>query len=54
MRGGNVVVADRFYASSKTCSNAACGHKLDALPLSARKWTCPSCGSSTTETQMPQ
>lgn len=42
MRGGQVVVADRFYASSKTCS--ACGHKLDDLPLSVREWTCPACG----------
>jgi IS605 OrfB family transposase len=30
MRGGQVVVADRFYASSKTCS--ACGHTLVSLP----------------------
>ncbi|WP_425953003.1 RNA-guided endonuclease InsQ/TnpB family protein [Ralstonia pseudosolanacearum] len=43
MRGGQVVVADRFFASSKTCSD--CGHKLDELPLSARQWTCPSCGT---------
>jgi putative transposase len=43
MRGGQVVVADRFFASSKTCS--ACGHTLDALPLSVRKWTCPACGA---------
>jgi putative transposase len=44
MRGGHVVVADRFYASSKTCS--ACGHKLETLPLSVRKWTCSACGSA--------
>jgi putative transposase len=43
MRGGLVVVADRFFPSSKTCS--ACGYKLDALPLSVREWTCPECGS---------
>lgn len=42
IRGGVVIVADRFFASSKTCS--ACGHKLDALPLSVREWTCPACG----------
>lgn len=42
MRGAVVKVADRFFASSKTCS--ACGHKLDVLPLSVREWTCPSCG----------
>jgi putative transposase len=43
MRGGQVVVADRFFPSSKTCS--ACGHRLDDLPLSVRQWTCPDCGS---------
>ena len=42
MRGGRVLVADRFFASSKTCS--ACGHQLDELPLSVRVWTCPGCG----------
>ncbi|CCW35662.1 transposase, IS605 OrfB family, central region [Chthonomonas calidirosea] len=42
MRGGQVVVADRFYAGSKTCS--VCGHKLETLPLSVREWTCPECG----------
>ena len=42
MRGGIVVVADRFFASSKTCSG--CGHKLGELPLSVREWTCPACG----------
>ena len=42
MRGGQVVVADRFYPSSKTCS--ACGHRLEALPLAVREWTCPACG----------
>ena len=42
-RGGVVVVADRWYPSSKTCS--VCGHKLAALPLSVRNWTCPECGS---------
>ena len=43
MRGGMVVVADRWFASSKTCS--ACGHKLEVLPLSTREWTCPACGA---------
>ena len=41
MRGAQVVVADRFYASSKTCS--ACGEKLETLPLAVREWTCPHC-----------
>ena len=43
MRGGQVVVAERWFASSKTCS--ACGHKLESLPLSVRQWTCPECGA---------
>jgi putative transposase len=42
MRGGQVVVADRFFASSKTCSD--CGYKLEKLPLSVRDWICPECG----------
>ncbi|HIC1790746.1 TPA: RNA-guided endonuclease InsQ/TnpB family protein [Escherichia coli] len=43
MRGGQIVMADRFFASSKMCS--CCGHKLGALPLAVRKWTCPACGT---------
>lgn len=41
--GGTVVVADRWFASSKTCSD--CGHRLEALPLSMRHWVCPECGT---------
>lgn len=41
MRGGKIVVVDRFYPSSKTCS--ACGHILKELPLSVREWDCPHC-----------
>ncbi len=44
MRGAVVVVAKRFFASSKTCSASGCGHKVDKLPLSVREWTCPVCG----------
>lgn len=44
MRGGIVVVADRWFASSKTCSN--CGDKLESLSLSVRQWTCPACGKN--------
>jgi putative transposase len=40
--GRRLVVIDRWYPSSKTCS--ACGHLLAELSLSARHWTCPSCG----------
>jgi len=41
--GRQLIVADRFYPSSKTCS--ACGHLLKELPLSTRVWVCPSCGT---------
>lgn len=41
MRGGTLVIADRWFASSKTCSS--CGHKLAELPLSVRQWQCPAC-----------
>ena len=44
MRGAVVVVADRFFASSKTCS--ACGEKVETLPLSVRQWDCPTCSAS--------
>ena len=40
-RGRTLVVIDRFYPSSKTCS--ACGHLLAELKLSTRAWTCPAC-----------
>jgi putative transposase len=41
--GRQLVVTGRWYPSSKTCS--ACGHVLAGLSLSARHWTCPSCGA---------
>jgi len=41
--GRNLVVIDRWYPSSKTCS--ACGHLLAELSLGTRHWTCPSCGA---------
>lgn len=41
--GVSVVKIDRWCPSSKQCS--ACGHVLDALPLSVRRWTCPRCHS---------
>lgn len=37
-----VVIIDRFYPSSKTCSN--CGYKNQDLKLSDRFWSCPECG----------
>ena len=41
LRGGRVVVIDRWYPSSKICSS--CGHQLESLPLAVRTWTCPCC-----------
>lgn len=41
MRGGKLVVAERWFASSKTCS--CCGFKMEKLPLSIRQWQCPNC-----------
>lgn len=34
-------VIDRFYPSSKLCSN--CGHKNKELKLKDREWVCPNC-----------
>ncbi|MGH1392949.1 MAG: RNA-guided endonuclease InsQ/TnpB family protein [Trichormus sp.] len=38
-----VVFIDPWYPSSKTCSS--CGHILESLDLSVRRWRCPSCQS---------
>lgn len=45
MRGGRVVVADRFFPSSKLCSTPGCGLIAKSLPLSVRTWTCEGCGA---------
>jgi len=36
-----LIAVDRWYPSSKTCSN--CRHVLDELRLDVRYWTCPKC-----------
>lgn len=41
--GRQVVVVDRWFPSSKTCS--ACGSYQARMPLSVRAWTCPDCGT---------
>ena len=41
--GKDVILCDRFYPSSKTCSH--CDHIKDSLDLSERNWTCSSCGT---------
>jgi len=40
--GSRLVVAPRFYPSTKTCS--ACGHVKDEIPLSERVFRCEVCG----------
>jgi len=40
--GRDLIVVDRWFPSSKTCSD--CGHQIGALPLSIREWICPKCG----------
>ncbi|QXD16553.1 transposase [Rhodocaloribacter litoris] len=42
-RGKTVLQVDRFFASSKTCSD--CGALNQTLSLSDREWVCASCGS---------
>ena len=37
-----VILVDRWYASSKTCSK--CGYVYKGLTLGEREWTCPVCG----------
>ena len=39
--GRTLVIADRWFASSKICSH--CKIKTDVLPLSVREWTCAFC-----------
>ncbi|OZH54406.1 transposase [Hydrocoleum sp. CS-953] len=41
--GSDLVVVDRFFPSSKTCSN--CGYVQD-MPLNLRTYECPECGLS--------
>jgi putative transposase len=43
MRGSQVIVADRWFASSKICS--VCETKQESMPLSTREWTCSECGT---------
>ncbi len=40
-KGGVLVEIDRFFPSSKLCSN--CGHKYEELQLHEREWTCKAC-----------
>ena len=42
-KGKLIVYVSQWFPSSKTCSH--CGHVLDELDLSVRRWRCPSCHS---------
>ena len=42
--GKRVILVDRFYPSSKTCS--VCGYINKELKLSDREWICPDCGNN--------
>jgi putative transposase len=42
--GSELIIAPRFFASSKTCSN--CGCKKEKLSLSDRIFNCDSCSFS--------
>jgi putative transposase len=42
-KGGNLVEVDRWFPSSKLCSN--CFHQKTEMALDMREWTCPHCGT---------
>lgn len=41
--GRKIVLVDRWFPSSKTCSN--CGSYQKVMPLNIRHWICPDCGT---------
>ncbi len=41
--GRTLAEIDQWFPSSKLCH--ACGHRMDRMPLSVRRWTCPKCGA---------
>jgi putative transposase len=42
-KGGKLVEIDRWFPSSKLCSN--CYHQVWEMPLDVRDWTCSHCGT---------
>lgn len=42
-KGGMLVEVDRWFPSSKLCSN--CYHRSCEMPLDVRAWICPHCGT---------
>lgn len=43
LRGCQVIIADRFFPSSKKCAVHTCNYINDNLTLSDRQWQCPKC-----------
>ncbi|MCA2949036.1 zinc ribbon domain-containing protein, partial [Microcystis sp. M109S1] len=41
--GRNYIEIDRWFPSSKRCSN--CGYIAEKMPLNVREWDCPDCGT---------
>ena len=42
--GKHLVKIDQWFPSSKT--HHGCGHRVDSMPLSVRRWDCPGCGAT--------
>ena len=42
-KGGKLVEIDRWFPSSKLCSN--CFYQISEMPLDVREWTCPHCST---------
>jgi putative transposase len=42
-KGGKLIEIDRWFPSSKLCSN--CFDQVSEMPLDIREWTCSSCGT---------
>ncbi|CAH0149203.1 hypothetical protein SRABI118_00485 [Massilia sp. Bi118] len=42
--GCKLIVVNRWYPSSKTCSH--CGYVLEVMPLAERRWNCPRCSTA--------
>lgn len=42
-KGGKLVEIDRWFPSSKLCSN--CFYQIGEMPLDIREWTCPHCNT---------
>ncbi|MBD2692367.1 RNA-guided endonuclease TnpB family protein [Anabaena catenula] len=42
-KGGKLVEIDRWFPSSKLCSN--CFYQVSEMPLDVREWTCPHCNT---------